>query len=168
MKYNKFTVFTGNITRQVEVEIRRTEIKKGQSRIFGKEEFNPKYCFQDILEFVNSIKPLEDILIEYPETFLQDKQQSVLVGKIVEKANTSNITLVTHSEHIINGILVAIRKRCNSFTEGISTEDVSIYHFGNEEVTLLNITSRAKILNTPNGFFDQSSIDRKIILGFVD
>jgi hypothetical protein len=126
------------------------------------------YYLKPVLDALLKANKDDIVVIEYPETALSPSEISKLTKLICDKVNSGvKILLETYSDHIINGILVAIRKNYNNFTEGISTEDVSIYHFGTEEVTLLNITSRAKISNTPDGFFDQSSIDRKIILGFV-
>lgn len=173
---NKLTVYTGNITREIEVEIRRQCIKnpksKGYLRIFGKEEYLPSYDISELIEFINSIETEEETLIQYPETFLQDKQQALIIKLIVEKALISNITLVTHSDHIINGICVACRRYYNDTRKGLETkrginsESVSIYYF-NGELTKINLQPNGGMGGNPDGFFEQIILDTEVILGLV-
>ena len=89
---------------------------------------------------------------------------------IVDKARISNITILTHSNHIINGICVACRRYYNDTMKGletkrgISNEDVSIYFF-NEESTKINLQPNGGMGGNPDGFFEQIIIDNELILG---
>lgn len=122
------------------------------------------------------------IIIENPEAHLHPKGQSRM-GYLLALAarNGSQIIIETHSDHIVNGVAVAIRDFYNSSQEGkaeqdcngIKNTDVSIYWFerdrndNSSQVISVPITPNAKILDAPDGFFDQMNIDRKKILGFV-
>jgi predicted ATPase len=117
--------------------------------------------------------PNDSILfIENPESHLHPNGQAKLTEMICLAAQAGiQIVLETHSDHIINGILV----QCKNFKEslkGISKENVSIYHFNrNEEdhctsAEKVNIEEDGRIRYAPKGFFDQFTIDRKQLMGF--
>lgn len=112
------------------------------------------------------------LLIENPEAHLHPNGQAKL-AKLICLAAQSGIQIIieTHSDHIINGILV----NCKEFEEcqkGISKNNVSIYHFDRNiaeqysEATKIVVEENGLIRYTPKGFFDQFTIDRKILMGF--
>lgn len=112
------------------------------------------------------------ILIENPEAHLHPRGQAKLMELLCKAAQYGiQIIIETHSDHIINGILV----QCKHFREeqfGIDQRNVKIYYFDREEgehtakVTELNILENEKIINPPNGFFDQIRKDRRFLIGF--
>jgi predicted ATPase len=117
-------------------------------------------------------KPNEKIIIENPEIHLHPKAQSALIEFLVKVANTGvQIFIESHSDHIINGILVQCKKFEESQNDGISKDDVTINYFAQDEekkvkITKMNIEEGGRIRYTPKGFFDQFTIDRKFLMGF--
>jgi len=112
------------------------------------------------------------LFIENPESHLHPNGQSKLTELICLAAQAGvQIVLETHSDHIINGILV----QCKNFEEnskGIAKENVSIYHFNRDEekhftkADKIEVLKGGKIDKQPDGFFDQIQRDLKIIMGF--
>jgi predicted ATPase len=112
------------------------------------------------------------LLIENPEAHLHPNGQAKLTELLCLAAQAGvQIVIETHSDHIINGILV----QCKIFEEankGISKDEVSIYHFDRDETEPCSKAKKIKIEEngliryTPKGFFDQFTIDRKFLMGF--
>ena len=112
------------------------------------------------------------LLIENPEAHLHPNGQAKLTELICLAAQAGvQIVIETHSDHIINGILV----QCKKFEEsgiGISKDNVSLYHFDRDEIApcsqakKIAIEENGRIRYTPKGFFDQFTIDRKFLMGF--
>lgn len=107
------------------------------------------------------------IFIENPEAHLHPSGQAELMKLIaIAVAQGVQIIIETHSDHIINGALVAIN------TGKMSSESVSVYYFDRDEhkhVCIpyhLPVTTNGQLLNPPKGFFDQIDIDLKILAGF--
>ncbi|OFX28422.1 MAG: hypothetical protein A2X08_15350 [Bacteroidetes bacterium GWA2_32_17] len=125
-----------------------------------------------ILVAILSSKPDSILFIENPESHLHPNGQSKLIELICLAAQAGiQIVLETHSDHIINGILV----QCKKFEEsqkGLSKENVSIYHIERDEKLHCSVSTKIKIEEggrvryTPKGFFDQFTIDRKFLMGF--
>jgi predicted ATPase len=112
------------------------------------------------------------LVIENPESHLHPNGQAKLTELICLAAQAGiQIVLETHSDHIVNGILV----QCKNFDEnskGIDKEKTSIYHFSRDEekhctkAERVNIEEDGRIRYAPKGFFDQFTIDRKRLMGF--
>lgn len=107
------------------------------------------------------------IIVENPEAHIHPKGQAVLMELISKAvANGLQIIVESHSDHIINGSLVAINKKL------ITPDLLSIYYFEREEhghtaITYpLEISSSGHIRRSPKGFFDQIDIDLKTLTGF--
>lgn len=107
------------------------------------------------------------ILIENPEAHIHPKGQAILMELMAKAvANGIQIILESHSDHIINGSLVAVNNRL------ITPEQLSIYYFNREEhqhVAIsypLEISKNGHIKRPPKGFFDQIDIDLKTLTGF--
>lgn len=125
-----------------------------------------------IIVAILSAQPDSLLLIENPEAHLHPNGQAKLAELICLAAQAGiQMVIETHSDHIINGILV----QCKKFEEthrGISKDNVSIYYFGRNETehcstaSKINIQKGGNIIYPPTGFFDQFSIDRKYLLGF--
>lgn len=112
------------------------------------------------------------LFIENPEAHIHPNGQGKLAELICRAAQAGvQIMLETHSDHIINGILVQM-KRFKEEEIGISQENVSIYFFSRDEsnhsaiVSPVEIADSGAIKYPPKGFFDQFSIDRKYLMGF--
>jgi len=112
------------------------------------------------------------LMIENPEAHLHPNGQAKL-AELICLASQAGIQIIieTHSDHIINGILV----QCKKFEElekGISKNNVSIYHFDRNkkkqcsEAKRINIEENGCIRYPPKGFFNQFTIDRKYLMGF--
>lgn len=107
------------------------------------------------------------VLIENPEAHLHPKGQAVLM-ELISKAVACGVQIVmeSHSDHIINGSLVAVNKKW------INPDLLSIYYFEREEhehIALshqLQISETGRITRPPKGFFDQIDIDLKTLTGF--
>lgn len=112
------------------------------------------------------------ILIENPEAHLHPYGQSKLAELIALGAQAGiQIIVETHSDHIINGILVA-SKQFEEKKPGIDKCNVKIYYFDRDETKHAANTHEIKILeggkidHQPDGFFDQIQNDLEKIMGF--
>jgi len=112
------------------------------------------------------------LFIENPEAHLHPNGQAQLAELIALAAQAGiQIVIETHSDHIINGILVQCKK-FESGKKGIDRNNVRIYSFNipeghiNTFVEEIKILEGGKIDKQPDGFFDQIQNDMKIILGF--
>ncbi|KAA6334988.1 DNA replication and repair protein RecF [termite gut metagenome] len=126
-----------------------------------------------VIVVILSAMPNESILfIENPEAHLHPRGQAKLAELICLAAQAGiQIVIETHSDHIINGILV----QCKIFEEqrtGISKDNVSVYYLnmdGEKHCSIakkINILEGGKIDKQPAGFFDQIEHDLSIIMGF--
>ena len=112
------------------------------------------------------------IIIENPEIHLHPHGQSELAKLIARAAQTgTQIIVETHSDHIINGILVSTKQFENG-GNGIDRNKVQIFNCKKNdatqtaEVTPINIVGDGKIDIQPDGFFDQTERDLSYLLGF--
>lgn len=112
------------------------------------------------------------ILIENPEAHLHPKGQSKLAELLALAAqNGIQIIIETHSDHIINGVLVAC-KRFEQEQKGIDRSLVTIHHFTRDENThsavaeTIEILEGGKVNRQPDDFFDQTETDLNYLLGF--
>lgn len=120
-----------------------------------------------ILVAILSAKPGAIILIENPEAHIHPGAQAQLM-KLIMKAVKSGIQVLieTHSDHIINGALVALSQ------DKTLASAVKAYYFDRDEVkhvsvpTELEILADGRIKNPPKGFFDQIDIDMRTLMGF--
>lgn len=120
-----------------------------------------------ILVAILSAEPGALILIENPEAHIHPHAQAELM-KLVMKAAKAGIQIIieTHSDHIMNGALVAIAQ------DATNLDLVKAYYFERDEHThtsvprSLKILEDGRIVNPPKGFFDQIDIDMKLIMGF--
>ncbi|MFY1045682.1 AAA family ATPase [Chryseobacterium sp. GP-SGM7] len=119
-----------------------------------------------ILVAVLSAKPGGLIIIENPEAHLHPKGIAKLSELLCNAAQAGiQIIIETHSDHIINGILVQCKKHENHSKEGISKENVLIYQFERDETSPSSIAHKIVIEEggvirfAPEGFFDQITTD---------
>lgn len=107
------------------------------------------------------------IVIENPEAHIHPKGQAKLMELIALAAKSGVQFLIeTHSDHIINGLLVAIKKNM------IAANEASVYFVNRDEnqhastLHKLNLSAQGKIKNVPPDFFDQIDKDMKTLMGF--
>lgn len=119
-----------------------------------------------ILVAILSAKPGALILIENPEAHVHPKGQSVLM-ELVARAVKAGIQIVieTHSDHIINGALVNVKRGI------LSNDSIKVYFFNRDEerhvaqTHNLQITTSGQIKRPPKDFFDQMQIDLRVLTG---
>lgn len=105
------------------------------------------------------------LIIENPEIHLHPKAQSRLTELFVFIANNNRqVILETHSDHIFNGLRVAIVQ------DKISKDDMDISFLrlddnGCSEMHLIDIGKRGRINNYIEDLFDQFDIDLDRMLG---
>jgi predicted ATPase len=111
-----------------------------------------------IIVAVLASPPGSIVLIENPEAYLHPKGQSK-IGELLALAASYGVQIIleTHSDHVLNGIRLAVH-------DGkISPEDVQLHYFYREdkkgnlatEVISPNIDRRGRIDRWPDGFFDE-------------
>ncbi len=107
----------------------------------------------------------EILIIENPEAHLHPKAQSELTKFLAKVASCGvQIFIESHSEHILNGLRVAIIEE--EFE--ITNEDVNVLYFHDNEdsyFTKIPIKPNGKIEVRKEGFFDQTTKDLDTILG---
>ncbi|OUD11648.1 DUF3696 domain-containing protein [Thioflexithrix psekupsensis] len=118
-----------------------------------------------IITAVLSSKPGDLLILENPESHLHPKGQSQL-GRLFALAAQAGVQLFieTHSDHILNGIRIAVREK------DISPDNVVSFHFKRDEegysshVTPIMIDEKGKLYRKmedgsagkiPKGFFDE-------------
>jgi predicted ATPase len=112
------------------------------------------------------------LFIENPEAHLHPQGQAKLTELICLAAQAGiQIIVETHSDHIINGILVA----CKNFEinkKGIDKNNVKLFYLGEKDneqsstVEEIEVLEGGKISKQPEGFFDQTQHDLELIMGF--
>ena len=133
--------------------------------------FGLTYALPIIVAILSS-KKNSLLLIENPEAHLHPRGQSKLAELIALAAQAGvQIIIETHSDHILNGILVACKKFENN-EKGIDRNLVRVYHFARDEekhcaiAHPVNILEDGKIDKQPEDFFDQTEKDLYYLLGF--
>ena len=162
----------GNLGYELKYQF-NTNSEKGRTNEFKASNvgFGLSYVMPVIVAILSAPKDAV-IFIENPEAHLHPYGQAKL-AELICKASQAGIQIVveTHSDHIINGILV----QCKNFEEskvGISKDNVSIYHFTRDEekhctnAEKIKIEEDGHIRYAPKGFFDQFTVDRKRLIGF--
>ncbi len=123
-----------------------------------------------IIVAILSSSPGGLLIIENPEAHLHPKGISKLTELICLAAQAGiQIIIETHSDHIINGILVQ-SKLFEETKKGIDKNKVSIYQFERDEdhhysdAKKVEVKEGGRISFAPEGFFDQNTIDTDFLL----
>lgn len=143
------------------------------------EEFKPSnvgFGLTYVLPVITSIlmaKPGDVVVIENPESHIHPTGQSALARLFAIAAQKGvQVILETHSDHIINGILIAIKPQATSTGSIIDNKNVAVYFVERELnlyksiVKLIKIRDDGRIIDAPKNFFDQFTKDMKTIMGF--
>lgn len=116
---------------------------------------------------VLSASPGALIIMENPEAHIHPRAQAELMKLLMRAAKAGiQIIIETHSDHIMNGALVAI------VNEPEYLPLVKAYYFERDDnqhtskPCKLKILEDGRIYNPPKGFFDQIDIDMRTIMGF--
>ena len=104
------------------------------------------------------------VIFENPEAHLHPKAQSRLTQLFSRLAlNNVQLFIESHSEHILNGLRVAIADKKN----GIEKNMISSYFFDeNFKVEKLMIDDKGFVDNWPKDFFDQLEIYNSLIFNY--
>lgn len=126
--------------------------------------FGLTYCLPVIVACL-STKSNGLVLLENPEAHLHPKGQGAL-GELISRCASDGLQIVveTHSDHILNGIRVAVRNKI------IQSKDVALNFFtrrvreGDAYIQTPTLMDDGSLTNWPDGFFDQwdKSIDALI------
>lgn len=103
------------------------------------------------------------VVIENPEAHLHPSAQAEVIRIIAEVATLKGVQLFieTHSDHIVNGALVAVNKG------NLRNGDLEVLFFNKGQVRNLEITESGRIMNPPQKFCDQYSKDLDVLFGDV-
>jgi predicted ATPase len=108
----------------------------------------------------------EILIVENPEAHLHPRAQSKLTKFLAKVASCGvQVFIETHSEHILN----ALRVVSVSEDYEIKNTDISVLYFQNDDNQLvipIPIQENGGIEVWPDGFFDQTDKDFKILFGF--
>lgn len=99
-------------------------------------------------------------IVENPEAHLHPSAQSKIGRFLAMVANAGvNVIIETHSDHVINGLQIAVAE------QQISSDKVIINFFQQKkggiqpEVKSISIKGKGELTEWPKGFFDQTQID---------
>ena len=107
------------------------------------------------------------VIVENPESHIHPEGQSKLMELICKAAKAGvQFIIETHSDHIINGLLVATKKQL------VDPGDTKLYYLDRDvsthatETISLPILPGGRIKHPPKGFFDRLDKDMEILTGF--
>lgn len=109
------------------------------------------------------------LIVENPEAHLHPRSQSIM-GRFLARVAAAGVQLIveTHSDHILNGVRVAVRR--GAWDAKIQADDVSIQYFmpgdGDRPYTVRQprLYEDGGIDPWPQGFFDQMDLDLRELL----
>ena len=105
------------------------------------------------------------VILENPEAHLHPRAQSQL-GRLMALASLAGVQVIieTHSEHIINGVRIQVRK------ETVKPEIINIFYVSRDEIKMesqveqLALNEVGQLDSWPDGFFDQQANDMKTLI----
>ena len=105
------------------------------------------------------------VIIENPEAHLHPRGQSYL-GRLIAATAKAGVQIIveTHSEHIINGIRVAIKLDKNYPTNLVQAYFIQKEKNSQPLINKLVFDNNAQLSQWPQGFFDQQIVDLKILM----
>lgn len=129
--------------------------------------FNVGYGYSYVLTMLVSLiiaRKNDYVIIENPEAHLHPNAQAEVTKIFAEVATSKGVQLFieTHSDHIVNGALVAVNQKV------LTSQELEVLFFNKGQVQNLEITESGRIMNPPKKFCDQYSKDLDILFGDVD
>lgn len=126
-----------------------------------------------VLTALLSAKPNSLVVLENPEAHLHPGAQAELAKLIARVAQAGvQVIVETHSDHIINGILLATKLHEDG-KRGLDREKVKMYFFDKDKKTQtftipeeVKIVEHGRLEKQPQGFFDQAEKDLFAIDGY--
>lgn len=132
--------------------------------------FGISYIFSVVMSILTAEKN-DLIIIENPEAHLHPSGQTKLAKlAAIAAQNGVQIFIETHSDHILNGCLLAVKENQKHHSWGINKDLVNIFYFDRDKIEHKSITTLIKIDNDlkfyqenkkgelvhlPKGFFDE-------------
>lgn len=158
---------TLTLSYQFETSLGQTNEYKPENVGFGVSYILP------VLVAILTAKPGALLLIENPEAHLHPAGQAT-IGRLICLAAQNGVQIImeTHSDHIINSILVLVKQDQSKEKQEINLDNINIYFISRQpdshssSVHSIDIRRDGKIISPPNMFFDQFSKDMKVIMGF--
>jgi len=145
-----------------------------ESELDFKSPMNMPYGASYVLPIVVSclskkIRPNIDnyslVIIENPEAHLHPSAQSKLGQFLTIIANSGvQIIIETHSDHIINGVRIAVKRGLINNNQIIFNSFSKTNSLGENIVEEINIDENGKLNKWPEGFFDQYENDMMELL----
>jgi predicted ATPase len=155
-RYSEMDLMTFNVTYQLGHQVASSEYRPTNVG------FGITYALP-IVVAVLSARPGSLLIVENPEAHLHPRGQ-VKMGELLCQASAAGIQVLleTHSDHVLNGIRIAVQER------KATPADVALYHSKWEpggkspSLTLLAIDENGRLPEWPEGFFDEieRSLDR--------
>ncbi|HLQ25521.1 MAG TPA: DUF3696 domain-containing protein [Acidiferrobacterales bacterium] len=106
-----------------------------------------------IIAVLLSAKPGSIVLLENPEAHLHPRGQTQIAKLIAQASKRLQIIVETHSDHIMNGLRVAVKQG------DIRAESVLFHYFEREgavaKVKSMILDSNGRVDSWPEGFFDE-------------
>ncbi len=147
---------TETLTAQIQVE---NYYIKGDPTIATNIGFGISYVLPIIVTGLVATKG-SYLIVENPEAHLHPSAQSKIGRFLAMVAEAGiNVIIETHSDHVINGIQIAVAKG------EIETGKTTINYFSQQEgeiqpnIESISISEKGELSNWPKGFFDQTQID---------
>jgi predicted ATPase len=111
-------------------------------------------------------EPDRFLIVENPEAHLHPSAQSN-IGYFLGKIANAGVRVIveTHSDHVINGIQLAVAEKTiphDAVTINFFVSDIGATSESNSnqpEIKSITITEKSELTDWPKGFFDQSQID---------
>lgn len=131
---------------------------------------NVGYGYSYILTLLTAgllAKKGEIVVVENPEAHLHPSAQSALMKFLCEEviAKGVQVFVETHSDHIVNASLLAVRK------DVLTNDQMNILFFNRSDssvdvvISNLEVTSKGRVKNPPRNFCDQYAMDLRSLMG---
>ena len=154
-------------TDEVKLQFRYMGTTQGQTRQYRPTHvgFGLTYCLPIIVACLSAEKD-SVLLIENPEAHLHPQGQAKM-GELLALCASDGVQIIveTHSDHVLNGIRLAVKNRI------LNETDVSLNFFtrdiesGDCYVETPSVLPNGDLSNWPSGFFDQWGKDLNALLG---